>query len=124
MEKKLYQALYETLSDVLPTGWKRIVYYAQYFEGSYSMKYYVDSGNGKYIDCFSLGIGKKEIIDVFIKMDKLIAEERAHLPEKKKWTVMTMSINEKGRFKVNYDYEDISDNTISYTREWKKKYLV
>ena len=34
-----------------------------------------------------------------------------------------MIIDSNGSFKTDFDYNDISDNSISYEKDWKKRYL-
>ena len=124
MNEKLFQIIFDKLQEVVPVKWYKIVFYAGYTKGSYSMKYYVDMGNGKYIDCFSLdGISNMQLMKLFVSIDKEIAEVRTKLDELEKWNVLTMIIDSKGSFKTDFDYNDISDNSISYEKDWKKRYL-
>lgn len=124
MNEKLFQIIFDKLQEVVPVKWNKIVFYAGYTKGSYSMKYYVDMGNGKYIDCFSLdGISNMQLMKLFVSIDKEIAEVRTKLEELEKWNVLTMIIDSNGSFKTDFDYNDISDNSISYKKDWKKRYL-
>lgn len=52
MEDKLFQRIFDILEPVLPGHWKRLVFFAGYIEGSYTMKYYVKDDNDEYTDCF------------------------------------------------------------------------
>lgn len=119
-----YQSIFNTLQEILPDDWHKVVFYAQYGENSYSMKYFVDSGDGVYTDCFKLkGIPKREIIKAFAVIDSQIMPIRKELSKKDTWSVMTLVVDDKGNFKADYEYEDISEDSIGYYQRWKKKYL-
>lgn len=36
---------------------------------------------------------------------------------------MTMIVTSDGNLKVEFDYTDISENSIEYEQKWKKKYI-
>ena len=119
-----YQGLFNTLQEVLPDDWHKVVFYAQYGESSYSMKYFVDLGNGVYTDCFKLkDIPKRDIIKAFAVIDSHIMPIRKELSKKDTWSVMTLIVDNEGDFKADYEYEDISEDTIGYYQRWKEKYL-
>ena len=48
---------------------------------------------------------------------------RRDLTKKDTWSVMTLSVDENGNFKADYEYDDISEEPIEYHNIWKKKYL-
>lgn len=124
MNEKLFQSIFDKINDVLPNQWNRVVFFAGYTKGSYSMKFYVDNGNGEYIDCFSLNnINKPQLIQLFISIDKIISQERNKIDEKNRWTVLSMIVDSNGIMKTEFDYVDISEKAISYEQDWKKKYL-
>lgn len=119
-----YQNIFNTLQGVLPDDWHKVVFYAQYGESSYSMKYFVDSGNGNYTECFKLkGINKRDIIKTFAAIDSQIMPIRKELSKKDTWSVMTFVVDDTGNFKADYEYNDISENSIEYYQNWKEKYL-
>ena len=119
-----YQSIFNTLQEVLPDDWHKVVFYAQYGENSYSMKYFVDSGDGVYTECFKLkGISKKDIIKAFAVIDSQIMPVRKELSKKDTWSVMTLVVDDTGNFKADYEYNDISENSIEYYQNWKEKYL-
>ena len=124
MDNEMFQSIFDSLSKVLPDKWDRVVFRADYTEGSYSMKYYVKTVDGEYVDCYSLpGILRAHIIKIFMDIDKIVSCHRKGLTEKDKWSVLTMTISNDGKFKTDFDYSDISDSSISYHDEWEKKYL-
>ena len=119
-----FQRLYELLDSVLPDAWNKVVFRAEYREGSYSMKYYVKDQTGKYIDCYNLQeITEDDIVKAYIEIDKFLYPERQKLAADKRWSVLTFSIDSEGKFKTDFSYADIDADYLKYTEEWKKKYL-
>lgn len=121
MSEELFQEIFDKLQDALPDEWKKVIFYAAYYEDSYSMKYYVDNGSGKYVDCFSLGVVPKgKLIKLFMGIDKIITPIRKKLTDKEKWTCLTMTVGANGSFRTKFDYKKI-DDPIEYEQKWKKK---
>ena len=119
-----YQSIFNTLQEILPDDWHSVVLYVHYGENSYSMKYFVDLGDGEYIDCFKLkDISKQDIIKAFSIIDSQIMPIRKELSKNDTWSVMTLVVDDKGNFKVDYEYKDISDDSIGYYQRWKNQYL-
>ena len=88
------------------------------------MKYYVKDDNDLYTDCFSQNvIGNAQLIKVFMNIDKIIKIERDKLDDKSKWSVMTMIVDANGNMKTEFDYSDISEDSIGYEQNWRKKYI-
>lgn len=124
MKNVSYQSIFNILQEILPDNWHKVVFYAEYGESSYSMKYFVDFGDGQYIDCFRLkGITKQDIIKAFVVIDSQIMPIRKELSKKDTWTVMTLVVDENGNFKADYEYKDISEDLVGYYNGWKNRYL-
>ena len=124
MNGEIFQVIFYRLQDFLPDLWNKIIFYASYTEGSYSMKFYVNLEGDNYIDCFSIpNIDKKKIINMFIEFDKMISIERNNELLKNKWNVLTMIVDSEGNMKTYFDYRNIDNNIIEYENEWKNKYL-
>lgn len=124
MKNISYQGIFNTLQEVLPDDWHKVVFYAQYGESSYSMKYFVDTGDGQFTDCFKIkDIPKRDIIKAFAVIDSQIMPIRKELSKKDTWSVMTLVVDDGGNFKADYEYEDISEISIGYYQRWKEKYL-
>jgi hypothetical protein len=118
------QCIVDHLQGVLPDEWKKIIFRAEYTEGSYSMKYYADLGTGDYVDCYSLSqFTKAHFIKGFMAIDKVISPVRKSLSSKEKWSALTLIIDETGAFKADYCYDNIEGATIEFHNEWEKKYL-
>lgn len=124
MDNEIFQKIYDVLADLLPVKWTKVIYRADYTEGSYGMKYYVAGDDGKFIDCYSLpGISRSQILQAFKEINKFLSPSRASLSEKDRWSVFTMIVSGDGSFKTDFDYTDISESAIAYMEEWEKKYL-
>ena len=123
MSNEMFEKIFDTLLDGMPKSWDKVILYVAYFEGSYTMKYYVREDKGNYIDCYSLnGMSNAKAIRIFMAIDKIITPERELLGDKK-WTVMTLEVNSDGSFKSDFDYKDISADSLSYEEKWEEKYL-
>ena len=124
MSNEIYQNIFNILQPVLPEGWKKLILFAGYTAGSYTMKYYIVDENDNYIDCFQQsGVSKAQLIKLFMNIDHIIRIKRTQLDSKNRWSVMTMIVSADGRMKTEFDYTDISENVIAYEQEWKKRYI-
>jgi len=120
-----FQNIFDILQESLPEKWEKVVFYAEYTKGSYSMKYYVNSGDGMYVDCYDISkISKAQLLKKFMQIDKIFAFERNRLKDKEKWSAVTIILNRDGSFKSEFDYADIEGKTLEYHQKWKDKYLV
>lgn len=123
MNKIDYEKLLDELLDMFPANWNKVVLYVEYTAASYSFKYFVKSED-KYIDCFNLkGVDETLLIQKFMKLDEIVRPSRAGLSGKNKWSVMTVVFQNDGNFKTEFDYTDISENSVEYFQKWKAKYL-
>lgn len=87
------------------------------------MKYYIKNGT-EIIDCFNQpDTNKMQLLKVFMAIDKELTPVRKNLTPTELWSVMTMIIDKNGNMKTHFDYADISENVIDYTRTWEQKYL-
>lgn len=124
MNKMVFQEVFDLIQDFLPNNWKKTVLFVGYTKGSYSMKFYCGMNKDEFVDCFNLeGASKSNLIKLFMKIDKILSKERESLDDKNRWSVLTMIIDSNGNMKTEFDYEDHSEDLISYEKAWKKKYL-
>ncbi len=118
-----FQSIFDKLQDVLPPAWDEVIFYAAYTAGSYSMKYYVKNDT-EIVECFNqTDANKMQIVKVFMSIDNELTPVRKNLAPNEVWSVMTMIVDRSGNMKTHFDYADISENVIEYTRAWEKKYL-
>lgn len=125
MEEKVFETIFDKVADFLPKDWKNMVFFASYTKGSYTMKFYSENGNKKYVDCFKTpGVSKAKLIKAFMDIDKVLTPQRKELGEDKAWTVFTMKVDSEGHVKADYNYEDHSENMVAFEKEWEAKFLV
>lgn len=123
MDDKVFQDVYNILAEYLPDNWDRLVFFAGYTKGSYSMKYYTKVGNDAFVDCFSVpGVSKAKLIKSFMDIDSVLSISRNELGNQA-WTIFSMVVNCDGTMKTYFEYEDHSEDMVAYENEWKKKYL-
>lgn len=124
MNQELFQEIYNRLETVFPAQWSAALFRCHYAGDSYSMKYYVDSGNGEYVDCFSLsGVNRAQILKAFLSVHQLLNPEREKLPPSSRWSALTLSIRADGAFRTEFDYANLSESSVDYAARWEKKYL-
>lgn len=124
MNNSTFQDVFNLLQGTLPDVWDKLIFYAGYMKGSYSMKFYIKQINKEYVDCFHLSsITQIQLVRLFMNIDNILSPERDKETETNKWTVMTMQVDSKGNMKTDFDYEDISENTVLHERKWNEKYL-
>ena len=96
--------------------------YAQISKDSCEFFFHVKIGV-KYINCFDLeksyGISRKELREKFKELHVLLSPDQ----KEKNWYVLTFILNSDGKFSVEYEYTDYSENSLDYQRIWKEKYL-
>ena len=110
-EKKMLQGIASILEETLPEDWSKVVFYAEYAEGAFSIEYYV------------AGVSRASLMKNFMAINKFIEPERAALKPEKRWGSMTLILHSNGKFKVDYDYSDMTENAYARKKAWKKKYL-
>lgn len=124
MNEEIFQNVFDILQDLLPESWTNMVFYTSYTSGSYSMKFYVNTGNGQYIDCFNIpGLNRSQLVAAFIKINEELSKERDKQIPQNRWNVFTMTVNSQGMMHADFDYTNIDEDTIDYERRWKEKYL-
>lgn len=119
----IYSKVGLTLFNVLPNGWEKAILYAQMTESSYELFYYAKV-NGEFVINFDLekeglGVDRQEVRKCFREIYEIL------LPDyrEKHWYAMTYILSKSGEFTVDYEYTDYSEDSLSYKKIWKKKYL-
>ena len=124
MNDKIFQDIFDKIQDYFPENWRRMIFFAGYTKGSYSMKFYFREEKREYLDCFRLqGVTKGQLVKLFMDIDKVISKERIELDDEHKWSSLTMIVEADGTMKTEFDYEDHSEDMISYEKQWKEEYL-
>jgi uncharacterized protein (TIGR01741 family) len=134
MERKLneiYGKIADALNDVIPENWDRVYMYAELVEDvSEVFFYYYPSGSNEFIYCLDIPklfeVSENEYDSL---MDKLTDELYKLWYEFKnngqeQWTNLTFILESSGKFKIDYDYTDLSNASPRKQHWiWKYKYL-
>ena len=120
MNDKIYQIIFDEVSNFLPVEWSKVIVYLEHGEESYSYSFYVKVDK-HYINCFDVGVSERKLFAAFSKIEKKVSKERKKLD--KCWSNMTMIVDNKGNMKTAFDYTDLSQGNYKYKKEWKMKYL-
>ena len=124
MPEIMFQSVSDHLQEVLPVSWEKLVFYAGYTMGSYSMKFYIDEGDGNYIDCFQItGLDERRLFMTFVEIDQVLMCERDKQDTTHRWNVFTMIVDSSGAMHADFDYTNIDKNIFAYERQWQEKYL-
>lgn len=108
MKDMPYDMIFEYLQITFPTDWKNIIFYAVLSPDSYSMKYYIEQAEGKYIDCFSISSINRTILNrSFMNIYNILNTYRKSLPEKECWSSIILYIDVNGKFTAKFGYDDI-----------------
>lgn len=119
---KVYQSIFDEVSEYLPNDWEKLVVYLEFGESSYSISFYVKE-HGNYTKCYDLsGISDEDLYQSFKRISKEVMQQRNEISGQK-WTNMTMVVERTGKMNVDFDYTDLSENAYQYSKKWKKKYL-
>ena len=124
MDENMFQKVFDLISDYLPSEWSRMVFFAVYTEGSYSMKFFFKLYNSDFVDCFSIpGVPKAKLIKLFMDIDTVLSVNRTELGKDNVWTVLSMIVDDTGFMKTYFEYDDHSEDLVAYEKKWTEKYL-
>lgn len=125
MSNDMFQKIFDILIDFLPENWSKLVYMAEYYEGSFSMKYYVKTSNSDYISCYDMeNFDNNNFIITSIELNKIISVNRLQLSEDKRWSAIAMTVESNGKMYTDFDYTNIIEDQIEYVENWEKKHLI
>ena len=119
---EMFQSIYDIIQDFVSGEYKRLLYAAAFTQGSYQMRLYIDNGEG-WVDCRSLDYSRSDVIKLYMKLNSAIKPYRSTLPEKELWTMLTLVIEDTGKFKADFCYDDLSESMIEHFEQWENKYL-
>lgn len=119
----IFSKIGSALVNVLPKGWEKALLFAQVTDSSYELFYYAKL-DGAYYSNFDLektecGISRKEVRECFRNIYDAILPDHFE----KKWYAMTFILSKSGKFTVEYEYTDYSEDSLSYKKIWKEQYL-
>ena len=129
--EEMYQQIANTLVNIIPEEWSQIFLYAEYREGYKKVFFYYYTQSQKkpiysldIIDSFDISEEEFEELenDLYDCFTKLWEEFMKQGQEQ--WTNLTFILDNTGKMKINYGYEDVSElSSIEKQDRWEAKYL-
>lgn len=129
--EKVYQKIANTLNETIPEEWDKVYMYGEISEGAREafFNYYP---NGSKVSVYSHDI--PELFEISEdEYDKLLYELLDNVKElwqefknsgEEVWTNFTFILESTGKFKIDYDYTDLSEASPRKQHiTWKYKYL-
>jgi len=131
---QIYREISETVSEMIPTKWTKIYFYAQISETGGGTYFFYNTLENEKNYKYSLEIPCEYDIDKeFYKMkDRALFELSNRLRnvfkdnQQELWCSFTLSVNSDGKLKVHYDYTNWFDTDYSFDDQlviWEYKYL-
>ena len=129
--RNIYQNIADVLVEMIPEEWEKILLYAEIREGFSQVYFYyypVKQEKPVYsldiVDIFNLDKNlyktfKQELNDCFEELwTEFIVQNQ------EQWTSLTYILDNKGRMKISYGYDDISEFSPDEKQDkWEAKYL-
>ena len=118
MVEKYVNESIESLYSLLPSGWEKVVLYAEIDKMHYNIFFYVKH-NGTYYQCYSLDklcdTSEDEVDEFSEKWYEIALEYK----KKEEWKAYTLSVDKSGNFEIEYSY-DVDFNLD----DWKSRFLL
>lgn len=127
----IYQKVVDKLDEMIPELWDQIYLYAEPNDGASTVSFYYSPQGKKKFEFSSeiikrFSINKNEFYNHEYQLCELFEELQNEFKKNNQevWTNLTLSIDSNGKFKVEYDYTDLSE-ADDYERQiiWEYKYL-
>ncbi|MGX9707791.1 antitoxin YezG family protein [Laceyella tengchongensis] len=129
--KVVYHEIAELINDTIPENWSEVYLYGEIVEGAQTAYfYYYPEGNDQPVysnnipDLFDIPEEDykemwHQLLDSLLRLWKVFKDDN-----KEPWTNLTMYLNHSGKFKVHFNYDDLS-NVNSHERKtiWAYKHL-
>ncbi|MDQ0221349.1 DUF600 family protein [Peribacillus cavernae] len=129
--EQIYQQIADILVNIIPEEWKKVYLYAEIRE-CYKKVFFYYYPDSREESVYSLDITDEFIVDEN-KFDELENKlyrcfsdllEEFNTQEQKLWTNLTFILDNTGKMKINYGYEDISQlSPVEKQERWEAEYL-
>lgn len=129
--EQLYQEIANILANIVPEEWKKILLYAEYREGYKKVFFYYFPETGDkpiysldISDLFTIDEDEfEELEDELYKYFSILWEEFKE-QEQEQWTNLTFILENTGKMKINYGYENLSEiSPVEKQDKWEAEYL-
>ncbi|MFM9276542.1 antitoxin YezG family protein [Paenibacillus jiagnxiensis] len=127
----IYHEMAEVVVDTIPEKWSTVYLYGEIVEGSQTAYfYYYPEGNDKPVYSHDIPeiftISEREYSEKWHQLIDITQELWTEFKDndQEPWTNFTLTLDSTGKFKIDYNYDDLS-NANSHERKtiWKYKYL-
>ncbi|WP_031408841.1 immunity protein YezG family protein [Geobacillus vulcani] len=125
----IYQQIADILVNMIPEAWRKILLYAEFREGYKKIFfYYYPEKEGEPV--YSLDI--TDLFDVdeneFDRLENELyscfSRLREEFKEQEPWTNLTYILDNTGRMKIHYGYDDLSEmSPVEKQEKWENEYL-
>lgn len=111
-----YQKLANTINEIIPEEWSKVFLYGEIGEGTGTAFFFYSTHNNDQLiyshdipEIFS--ISRLEYRDMWRKLIKSLKElsEEFKNNNQNLWTNLTFTLESTGKYKIEYDYEDLSE---------------
>lgn len=129
--EQTYQQIGNILVNIIPEEWKEIFLYAEFREGYKKVffYYYPETGGEPVYslditDIFNVNDAEfdgleNELYNCFSRLREEFKEQNQEI-----WTSLTFILDNTGKMKINYGYENISDlSPVEKQDKWEAEYL-
>ena len=128
---KIYENIANTLNETIPEKWDKVIMYTELLEDvSEVFFFYYPAGSNEFV--YSLDIPELFKVDKseYDTLIKKLTDELYTLwyefknNEQEQWTNLTFILENDGKFKIDYDYTDLSNvSPREHHWIWEYKYL-
>ncbi|WP_238917993.1 immunity protein YezG family protein [Clostridium sp. YIM B02555] len=114
---EIYEKIATKLDEIIPVEWEKIILYSEVTE-DLIISYFYFYENTKNEPVYSLDIDEKYDLDdegieeLSDELDEYLRElwNVFSLEKQQQWTNLTLYLNNKGEFNIDYDYSDLSSS--------------
>lgn len=129
----IYQKIATKVVGIIPVNWNRVYLYSEVLDDSTEVYFYFNpkdtddliySHNIPDVYHVDEGIYEKLLYEIFDLFRELQNEFKKNGQEL--WTNLTLILERTGKFKINYDYEDILNSVFTPSQRntiWEYKFL-
>lgn len=110
-----FEKIVNEISACIPDEWSNIWFYSEVLKDAQNIYFYFKSkSKNKLIQCMEISdeynVDEDDIIDSLMEISELTVKLHRTFKEnnEREWTNFTMIVDESGKFKVDFDYTDIS----------------
>ena len=124
--QEIVNSLKDRLMGFAPSGWTRIIVYAELSEDLCETRFYFAVPKRKYIQCYELckkGVAEEAIDQALDAIRDLLFPLWEKNRKDSPWTNCTIVAYTDGTFSADYDNTNLDEGSYEYRKIWTNKYL-